>query len=104
MHGENTKEFLFSQKNKDGFYTYYPSVKFDREGKEDEAVSLATNMWLHGTPEIKNEIIIDGSYRILDNLSLSGQFIYTFVFNNKNTLDNFAQGVELAFALRYEMF
>lgn len=106
MHGINTADNLFSQIDENNHYFYYPSVKYKNGNPEErnKAVADATNMWLHGIPEIKNEIIFDGSYKLLDNLDLTGQFIYTFVFNNKNNLGDFAQGVELALSLRYEIF
>lgn len=109
IHGENTAENLFNEKNMkdDGFWYYYPSVKYDKntdQNVKDAAVKESRNMWMSGTKEYKNQIKVNGNYKIFPNLELTAQFAYTFAFNNKNIKDNFQQGVELAFALSCQLF
>ena len=57
-----------------------------------------------GVNEFKHQIILNGKYYINNHFYFSGQGIYTFVFNNKNILGNFQQGVELSLAITYSLY
>lgn len=95
---------IFEDKNKDGYYTYYPETQYRNHCTTlEEAIAQARYMGLTGIPEYRNDIVIKGSYAFLDNLSLKGQMIYTFIFNNKHTNGNFQQGIELSLALKYQI-
>ncbi len=86
------------------WYDYYPRVQINTgTATEQEAAALARNMGLTGTLEYKNQLTLQGSYHILENLKLSGRCVYTFIFNNRHLADNFQQGVELALALTYNL-
>lgn len=86
------------------WYDYYPRVQINTgTATEQEAAALARHMGLTGTVEYKNQLTLQGSYHILENLKLSGKFVYTFVFNNRHLADNFQQGVELGLALTYNL-
>ena len=61
-------------------------------------------MWVTGIPEISNQIAVNASYDILENLSVYGQASYALVLNSKNVQDRVAQGVELAVGLKYTLF
>ncbi len=86
------------------WYDYYPRVQINTgTATEQEAAALARNMGLTGIVEYKNQLTLQGSYHILENLKLSGRCVYTFIFNNRHLADNFQQGVELALALTYNV-
>ena len=86
------------------WYDYYPRVQISTgSATEEEAAARARTMWLTGTIQYKNQLVLQGSYYILDNLKVSGKCGYTFVFNNQHKAGNFQQGVELALALSYNL-
>jgi len=88
----------------DEWYDYYPRVQINTgTATEEEAAARARYMGLTGTVEYRNQLMLKGSYHILENLRLSGKCAYTFVFNNRHSEDNFQQGVELGLALTYNL-
>ena len=95
-------------KNQYWYWSYYPSVSYEMHKGDPDAQAQDVHdgryMWMTGTPEFTGQIAIDGHYKILENLDLSGRFVYTFVFNNKNILNNFNQGAEFSVALKYDLF
>ena len=106
VHGENGFSIFDSEPDENGIYHYYPfswAATGDPE-QIQKAYDASHNLWMTGVNEIKNQIILNGKYYINNHFYLSGQGIYTFVFNNKNVLGNFQQGVELSFALTYSLY
>lgn len=86
------------------WYDYYPRVQINTgTATEEEAAARARYMGLTGTVEYRNQLMLQGSYHILENLRLSGKCAYTFVFNNRHSEGNFQQGVELGLALTYNL-
>lgn len=110
IHGENNFGIFDSEPDENGIYHYYPYTHYwEAINKNDylgvlKAYEEATNMWMSGIQEFKNQLILKGEYFFLNNLSLSGQIIYTFSNNNKNILGRFEQGIELSFAAKYRLF
>ena len=110
--GENGFELFDSDnKNKDGFYTYYPWVKYNvaKDSPEadkvyDEAYSDARNMWLSGTPMYVNQISLEGQYYVNQKLSAAARTIYTLISNAGHESGRFAHGVEFAISLSYTIF
>lgn len=86
------------------WYDYYPRVKINTgSATAEEAATQARNMGLTETIEYSTKLTLQGSYHIFDNLKVSGQVGYTFIFNNQHQKNNFQQGVELALALTYNL-
>ena len=97
-------------KNKDGYYTYYPWVAYNlnRGGRDDskqydKAYSDARNMWISGQPMYVNQISLEGQYFINQRLSAAARTIYTFIFNAAHKKDHFDHGVEFAISLSYNL-
>lgn len=116
LQGENGFNLFNEKKNVEykgkssEVYTYYPYTKYtladdvnDQSGR-DAALKEGRNMWMTGICEYKNQISLDGSYCFTDRLSLDGQFIYTFVFNNKNTADDFQQGIQCSLSGKWIIY
>ena len=106
IHGENGFSIFDSEPDENGIYHYYP-FSWAATGEPEQiqkAYDASHNLWMSGVNEFKNQIILSGKYYINNHFYLSGQGIYTFVFNNKNVLGNFQQGVELSFALTYSLY
>lgn len=127
MHGENSADMfgkkIYVKKNPDGsyervdspdaddevevIYGYYPSVEYNTALTDEERIAARDKgrwMWVTGIPEISNQIAVNASYDILENLSVYGQASYALVLNSKNVQDRVAQGVELAVGLKYTLF
>ncbi len=103
-HGENSFN-LFSQVvdcNGKTYWVYYPSTFINGAYVKDSEV--ARNMGLSGTVEYKNQLTLDGNFVLNRNWSFDGQIGYAFVFNNNNVLNNFQQGIQLAFSVNYKVF
>ena len=108
------------EKDKDGnpivhsgiVWDYYPYtqyvVAYDKDNKRNEeceiAVKKARNMWMSGTCEYKHQISLDGSYKFNKKLAISGQFIYSFIFNANHIPNNFEQGIQAALSFEYKVF
>ncbi len=117
-HGTNSFNLFNNQviiKDDDGnehiYYSYYPSVayniyqKYKLKGMTyEEAVSLARSYLLTGTVQFSNTISASAKYTFNDHWSINGKAAYTFVFNNKNIQDNFAQSLELTLAFTFNLF
>lgn len=102
--------FDSNNKNKDGYYTYYPWVKYNiaKDSSEaekiyDEAYADARNMWVSGTPMYVNQISLEGEYIFNQRFSGSARTIYTFIFNAGHQSGRFAHGVEFAISLSYTL-
>ena len=100
-----------ANKNKDGYYTYYPWVYYNlnRGGSDDskqydKAYAEASNMWISGTPMYVNQISAEGEYFVNKKLSVALRTIYTFIFNAAHEEGRFAHGVEFDFSLSYTLF
>ena len=102
--GENSFNLFLKTADVDGktIWAYYPNTKVYDQYLFDE--SIARTMGLSGNIEFNNSFIINGSYNINKKLSVDGQFIYTFVFNNNHIIGQFEQGIQLAVALKYCLF
>ena len=103
--------FDSNNKNKDGYYTYYPWVYYNlnKDGADDEAqyqkaYSDARNMWVSGTPMYVNQISAEGEYFVNQKLSAAMRTIYTLIFNAGHESGRFAHGVEFAISLSYTIF
>lgn len=113
IHGDNTSENLFSSKNKYPssknfeYWAYYPYIRYRNTTDENvrkEAVAEATNLWMSGIAEYLHQFTINGNYKILNNLELSAQIVYSFIFNSRNIQNNLQHGLELSIAASYEIF
>lgn len=113
--GENDFD-IFYQKEKDGiyqgFYNYYPWVKYriaeksndpNSDAVYNEEYSKARNMWVSGTPMYVNQISLEGEYIFNQRFSGSARTIYTFIFNAGHQSGRFAHGVEFAISLSYTL-
>ena len=123
MHGENSADMfgekIYVRKNADGsyervdspddadeIYGYYPSVEYNTALTDEERGAARDKgrwMWVTGIPEISNQIAVNASYDILENLSVYGQASYALVLNSKNVQGRVAQGVELAVGIKYTL-
>lgn len=87
-------------------YGYYPSVEYHTADNDDECIEAKNKgryMWITGTPEISNQIAINGSYNFLTNLQVYGQLAYTFVYNTSNQPGKISHGVEIALGMEYRL-
>ncbi len=117
IHGENNSSIFNTTQTRDGtdgtetkIYTYYPWTEYKiatEDGDTDAAnaaIKKSRNMWMSGIREYTNQFTISGEYQIFDNLKLYGQVVYSFIFNTKNILNNFQQGIELGIGCEYSIF
>lgn len=113
-HGEHNFG-MFSQKTKvdsdgDGvedfdISSYYPTALYELGLiNQDEAEKMARSWALTGTIQYTNQISLSAKYQINKNCSLDGNLTYSFIFNNKNIPDNFAQGIQADIAFEYRLF
>lgn len=111
-HGTNSFG-LFSEYNtyKDSYgyayvyNSYYPAVKFKTgQNTAEQAADMARDFRLTGTVQFTNQIAAKGSYTFNEHISVSGQLMYEFIFNNHNEADNFQQGIELALSMNCKLF
>ena len=65
---------------------------------------MARSWALTGTIQYTNQISLSAKYQINKNCSLDGNLTYSFIFNNKNIPDNFAQGIQADIAFEYRLF
>jgi hypothetical protein len=108
IHGENSAEYLFSQKYKfdDGeeIYSYYPYTQYKLAESDEEKRIAARDkgryMWMTGNCLYKHQIKLSGTYSFMDNLSVYGQGVYTIQIYNSNVI----QGFELACGVEYKIF
>ena len=77
-------------------------IRFRTNSKKISLKVLLGKVW--GLSYYSKTQAVSFSLYINNHFYLSGQGIYTFVFNNKNVLGNFQQGVELSFALTYSLY
>ena len=105
-HGENGFG-LFNQKNENGYYDYFPSVKEKHAKTEEEkknALESAENLGLHGVVSYKNVISFGGTYVLNRFVSLSGKIDDSFIFNHNNIQDNFQHGAEFDLSCTCKLF
>ena len=87
------------------YNNYYPTVLLKTEEKTaSEAASIARDFRLTGTVQFTNQIAAKGSYTFNEHMSVNGQLMYEFIFNNHNEADNFQQGIELALSVNCKLF
>ena len=112
IHGENrsnmftTSELINENGTTETIYTYYPYSEYINAQTDEErqaAVSKSRNMWMSGIREYTHQFAIKGEYQFLQNLSAYAQIVYTFIYNNKNIFNNFAQGIELGIGCEYRV-
>ncbi len=111
-HGTNSFGLFNSEKEIDGRYynDYYPSVlyRMHENGKGglewNDARSLGRSYELYGIVQFTNALAVRGEYVLNEHITLNGQVIYSFVFNNKNQLDSFAQGAEFELGAKLSLF
>ncbi len=87
------------------YYAYYPSV-LRKLGliTDEEAEEIARTHKLTGTVQFTNSITLSSNYNITEHTGLSLKAGYTFIFNNKNVKDDFAQGFEGSVTFNYTLF
>ncbi len=116
-HGTNSFG-MFSQKTKADYddktseryddvevSAYYPSVLVNLGLiTQEEAEAMARSHKLTGILQYTNQIGIDAEYKINKNCKLNTNLTYSFIFNNKNELNNFAQGFQGDLAFEYKLF
>lgn len=108
IHGENNANSLFSQKTTipgttEEIYSYYPSTQYELAQTDQEKIEArdkGRNMWLTGILQYKNQIKLNASYKILDNLSVYGQTVYVIQIQNNNIL----HGIEVSCGIEYNLF
>ena len=113
MQGENG----FNLFNKDVYYddtksiwTYYPFTQYvlaeDANSQEgnDAAVAKGRQKIMSGTVECKHQFTLNGSYCFTPKMTLSAEFVYSFVFNAKHISGNFQQGIQTAVSFEYKFF
>lgn len=113
-HGTNSfgifSEYSTYEDSAGNFYvynSYYPAVKLKAgAGKvsAEEAANLARDFKLTGTVQFTNQIAAKGSYTFNEHMSVNGQLMYEFIFNNHNEADNFQQGIEFALSVNCKLF
>lgn len=87
------------------YYSYYPVVAFRLDpSKYDECKEDAQDMWLHGIIQYTNQISAEAEYSFNEMLTASGRCTYTWIFNNNHISDVFEKGLELTFAIKYNVF
>lgn len=102
--GENSFN-LFGKKviiDDEEYWIYYPSTKINGEYVEDS--SLARSFALLGNIEYKNQLTLDGSYKLNDHFKFDGQLVYSFIWNNNHIPGNFQQGIQVSLAMEYRLF
>lgn len=95
------------KKGNDGedYYSYYPVVAFRLDPSQyDECKNDAQDMWLHGIIQYTNQISAEAEYSFSNLLSASGRCTYTWIYNNNHESDVFEKGLELTFAIKYNIF
>ena len=105
--GEHGFDLFTSEKNQNGYYVYYPRVKYEQNKTEEtyqEALADARNMWITGTPMYVNQISLEGEYFVNQKLSAAGRALYSFIFNAAHEEGRFSHGVEFAVSLSYTLF
>lgn len=94
----------------DGVYSYYPSVIWyliknkDFEKSYDDLYDDVINLLPTGIPVITNQICLQGTYSLMENLNLSGKIAYTYIINNNHIENKTDSGFELSLAVTYSLF
>lgn len=106
-HGTNSFGLFNSEVEKDGKYynSYYPSAMYRQELLDwNAAHAMGRSYALTGVVQYYNAINVSGEYTLNDHVTFRGNFVYAFVFNNKNIEGNFAQGVEVELSAKLTLF
>ena len=104
-HGTNSLALFDKKVTIDGveYEAYYPSSMY-LQGTDPEITKAMRTYKLTGIIQYTNRIGLSGEYHFLDNLSVSGQFLYSFIFNHRAVENQFAQGVEGTLSVKYTIF
>lgn len=107
-HGQNSFN-LFNQKatDKNGkiWDAYYPATLYELGIlSAEEAADLARSWKLSGIIQFTHRLTAKGTFSINKNFVLEGNISYALVFNAKNIKNNFQQGVEMSFAVAFNLF
>jgi len=106
-HGTNSFGLFNNTITIDGqkYYAYYPSV-LNKMGMmdSDELIDIARSYKLTGTVQFTNQATVKGSYTLNEHFDFNGQMTYTFIINNKNIMDDFAQGFEFQLGANWKLF
>ena len=87
------------------YNSYYPVVGYKTgELTAEEAANAARDFSLTGTVQFTNQLAVKGSYTFNKHVSVKGQLMYQFIFNNNNEAGNFQQGLELALSVNCSLF
>ena len=108
--GEHDFSIFKEDKAPSGIYTYYPYYYYQEYGGEDDDEEVykksrdnARWMWLCGTPYFLNQIEVEGSMSVNSKTSLEVKTVYTFIFNENHIGGKFEHGIEVDFALTYNL-
>lgn len=102
-HGENSFG-MFSKKNEDGYYSYYPSAKYSQGEDAETAAKEARSHSLSGTVSFTNAITLREKYEFNEMFSLDSRLTYKAVYNNKNRAGEIARGLEFAISFSAQIF
>mgnify|MGYP004548887107 FL=1 len=97
---------IFSGRNDDGIWTYYPTVRYNMAESDDgraAAVALARDMGLSGTVEFRNSVVLRCSRRFGEHLELNAETAASVIFNCGNVRDNLQCGIEIGAGIKYNV-
>ena len=84
---------------------YYPLVAYNLGLlTEDEAIAKAQTQGLTGTIQYKNDFILSGDFYITAKITVSGEAIYTLIFNSNHIKNDFQQGFEFKLSFSFNVF
>lgn len=88
----------------DGHYHYYPVAGYDSGYyTADEAIALAEETTPTGIPQYTHRIQVQGSYKVLQWLEVSGRTGYAFIANCNHIEGNFQHGIEFAVSASFTL-
>ncbi len=111
--GENNSSMFKTQKKinaqgqEEDIYMHYPFAQYKDAQTDEErqaAIKKSRNMWMTGIKEYTNQLSIDASYNLFENLSFYSRASFSFILNNKNINKNFDTGFELSLGCEYKVF
>lgn len=107
MHGD-TDFSIFEQTDENGYYTYFPWVRYQASDKSDESynecLDESRGHLLNGVIQYTNKFALRGEYKFSDRISLGGQILYSLIFNCNNLSGNTQHCVEFTLFSRLELF
>lgn len=98
---------LIKENEQEEVYSYYPPVQYNIADNDKDKINARDKgryMWMSGTNEITNKIMLDASYNFTPKLKMFGKFVYTNILNHNNTEGKSEQGIELSLGCEYKLF